>query len=58
MKPAQRERLSGTHNNFKAEWLKDADLKSWLQKGTGNENFVIISDSRSPSQMQTNPSEM
>jgi len=43
------------HSNFKAEWLKDPDLKSWLQKDSSNEDFIIAHAARSPSQMQTSP---
>jgi len=28
IKQTQTKRLSGTHSNFKVEWLKDPDLKS------------------------------
>jgi len=27
MKETQRTKLSGTHSNFKVEWLRDPDLK-------------------------------
>jgi len=54
MKQAQIKRLNDTHSNFKAEWLKDPDLKGQLQKDTANEDLVVMNVARSPSEMQTN----
>ena len=35
--------------------LKDTDLKSQLQKYTGNEDVIIVNAARSPLEMQTSP---
>ena len=52
---SQKKKLSGTHSNFKLEWLRDPDLKGQLQKKTGNEDLSIANAARSPPEMQTTP---
>jgi len=42
-----KKRLSGTHNNFKVEWLKDPDIKDWLQRTVGMKILVIANAVRS-----------
>ena len=57
MKEVQRKRWSGTHSNYKVEWLKDPDFKGLLQKYTGNGDLIIASAARSPSEMYTIPTD-
>jgi len=42
MKQAQRNIWRGAHSNFKVEWLRDPDLKGYLQKNTENEDLIIV----------------
>ena len=44
-----------TEKYSKKTSLKDTDLKSQLQKYTGNEDLIIVNAARSPLEMQTSP---